>query len=53
MDTTDRVQQLQEQITDAVAELSTNTQWRAMLDLSRHIGSRYSTGTTRMFQPLE
>jgi antirestriction protein ArdC len=41
---TDKVQQLQQQITDAVAALSANTQWRAMLDLTTRMGSRYSLG---------
>lgn len=46
MNSTDKVQQLHQQISDAVADLHQNTQWRAMLDLSARMGSRYSLGNT-------
>jgi hypothetical protein len=42
---TDKAQQLHQQISDAVADLHQNTQWRAMLDLSARMGSRYSSAT--------
>jgi antirestriction protein ArdC len=46
VNSTDKVQHLHQQISDAVAELHQDTRWRTMLNLSAHMGSRYSLGNT-------
>jgi DNA primase len=46
MTSTETVQHLHQQITDAVAELHRDTRWTALLDLSTRMRSRYSLGNT-------
>jgi hypothetical protein len=43
---TDKAQQLQQQINDGIAALHQDKQWTALLNLSARMGSRYSTGNT-------
>jgi hypothetical protein len=43
---TDRAAQLHQQITDGVAALGGDKQWRTLLELSAQMGSRYSLGNT-------
>jgi antirestriction protein ArdC len=43
---TDKAAQLHQQIADGVAALGEDRQWRALLELSARMGSRYSLGNT-------